>query len=247
MIHLGHTRSVVKRAYALLTPDSFVRAPLPGFTGGTNIVHIGPQLGAGFAQFSAELEPGGRFGPAPRGVSRFVYVTRGSLRVTCGSEHATLAAGEYAFIPPNAEHAIEAAEITVANVFEKRYEPWAGAKAPWFLTGREDEAPARELGDKGGLTARILLPEDFAFDFAVTTMAYAPGATLPFVEVHSMEHGLLMLAGEGIYLLGQDHVPVREGDVIYMAPYCPQWMVGAGAGEAKYLLYKDWNRHPLGS
>jgi (S)-ureidoglycine aminohydrolase len=50
---------------------------------------------------------------------------------------------------------------------------------------------------------------------------YQPGTALPFVETHIMEHGLLMLAGAGIYRLGADWYPVQAGDVIWMAPYCP--------------------------
>jgi (S)-ureidoglycine aminohydrolase len=29
-----------------------------------------------------------------------------------------------------------------------------------------------------------------------------------------------------------------------MAPYCPQWFGALGKTPAKYLIYKDWNRHP---
>jgi (S)-ureidoglycine aminohydrolase len=92
---------------------------------------------------------------------------------------------------------------------------------------------------------RCLLPDDPAFDFAVNTMTYQPGATLPMVEMHVMEHGLLMLSGEGIYRLGDSWYPVAAGDFIWMAPYCPQWFGVLGKKPAKYLIYKDWNRHPL--
>jgi (S)-ureidoglycine aminohydrolase len=30
-----------------------------------------------------------------------------------------------------------------------------------------------------------------------------------------------------------------------MAPYCPQWFGAIGKTPAKYLIYKDWDRHPL--
>ena len=50
---------------------------------------------------------------------------------------------------------------------------------------------------------RLLIPEGPRFDFAVNTMTFQPGATLPMVEMHVMEHGLLMLAGGGIYRLGE--------------------------------------------
>jgi (S)-ureidoglycine aminohydrolase len=32
-----------------------------------------------------------------------------------------------------------------------------------------------------------------------------------------------------------------------MGPYCPQWFGALGKQPAKYLLYKDWRRHPLGT
>jgi len=73
-------------------------------------------------------------------------------------------------------------------------------------------------------------------------MTFQPGASLPRVEAHVMEHGLLMLAGGGIYRLGDRWYPVMAGDFIWMAPYCPQWFGAIGKTPAKYLIYKDWNR-----
>jgi (S)-ureidoglycine aminohydrolase len=60
-----------------------------------------------------------------------------------------------------------------------------------------------------------------------------------------MEHGLLMLEGQGVYRLGDSWYPVREGDAIWMAPFCPQWFVAMGKGPARYLYYKDVNRDPM--
>jgi (S)-ureidoglycine aminohydrolase len=89
---------------------------------------------------------------------------------------------------------------------------------------------------------RALIPENPAFDFAVNTMTFQPGAALSMVEVHVMEHGLLMLEGGGIYRLGEKWYPVTAGDFIWMAPYCPQWFGALGKTPARYLIYKDWNR-----
>ena len=91
---------------------------------------------------------------------------------------------------------------------------------------------------------RGLIPDDRAFDFRVNTMTYQPGAELPAVEIHVMEHGLLMLEGGGIYLLGSQWYPVHAGDFIWMKAYCPQWFGAIGKQPAKYLIYKDWDRHP---
>ncbi len=65
------------------------------------------------------------------------------------------------------------------------------------------------------------------------------------VEIHVMEHGLLMLEGGGIYRLGESWYPVGAGDFIWMAPYCPQWFGALGKTPARYLIYKDWNRRPM--
>ena len=73
-------------------------------------------------------------------------------------------------------------------------------------------------------------------------VTFDPGATLPMVEIHVMEHGLLMLAGQGIYRLGDCWYPVAAGDFIWMAPYLLQWFGALGKTPAKYLIYKDWNR-----
>ena len=106
------------------------------------------------------------------------------------------------------------------------------------------------MGDDA-LQVRALVPDDPSFDFAVNTMTYLPGATLSMVEIHVMEHGLLMLAGGGIYRLGEHWYPVAAGDFIWMAPYCPQWFGALGKTPAKYLIYKDWNpvnnRHRSGT
>jgi (S)-ureidoglycine aminohydrolase len=90
-----------------------------------------------------------------------------------------------------------------------------------------------------------LLPQDLSFDLAVNIFTYQPGTTLPLVEVHLMEHGLLMLEGQGVYRLGDSWYPVQAGDAIWMASYCPQWFVAMGKRPARYLYYKDVNRDPL--
>ena len=38
--------------------------------------------------------------------------------------------------------------------------------------------------------------------------------------------------------------PTLAGDAIWMAPFCPQWFGALGKTPTKYLIYKDFNRHP---
>src|SRR5579863_9873402 len=72
MHNLGQTRSSRKADHLLQTPDTFVRAPLPGMDRATAIVHAGPALGAAFTQYTAEIEAGGRLGDCR--TQRFLYV-----------------------------------------------------------------------------------------------------------------------------------------------------------------------------
>jgi len=242
MKHLGQTRSVAQGNYALLTPDTFVRAPLPGMIRTTAIVHTAPAMGAAFTQYTAEFEAGGSLGSCA--AQRFVYVLEGELVVEDGRRKHRLPAGDYAYLP-DGKSAVTAPAAARAAVIEKVYQPLQGKRLPKLLTGAESDVEGTPLMDDDWVTVRKLLPEDPAFDFAVNTMTYAPGATLPMVEVHVMEHGLLMLEGGGIYRLDDQWYAATAGDFIWMGPYCPQWFGALGKTPAKYLLYKDWNRHPL--
>jgi (S)-ureidoglycine aminohydrolase len=155
---------------------------------------------------------------------------------------AILTRDHYAYFP--AEHAaiVSAKSAARVAIIEKPYQPLPGVSAPAYFTSREADSARTALMGDDALQVRTLVPDHPSFDFAVNTMTYLPGATLPMVEMHVMEHGLLMLAGGGIYRLGDCWYPVAEGDFIWMAPFCPQWFGALGKTPAKYLIYKDWNR-----
>jgi (S)-ureidoglycine aminohydrolase len=206
--------------------------------GATAIVHIAPAAGAQFTQCTIEFDPGGVIEPCP--AQRFLYVLDGEIAV--GGQ--TLAAGEFAYLPPGDPTQICSRTAARAAIIEKPYQPLADVPRPARFTGRESRTPVTLLGGDPALEVRMLLPDQPSFDFAVNTMVYQPGASLPMVEIHVMEHGLLMLEGAGIYRLGDRWYPVTAGDFIWMAPYCPQWFGALGKTPAKYLIYKDWNRQP---
>jgi (S)-ureidoglycine aminohydrolase len=236
MHHLGQTRSSHRANHLLQTPDTFVRATLPGMQKATAIVHAAPAIGARFTQYTAEFEAAGSL--APIAVQRFLYVLEGEI----DAGGAVLSRGDYAYLPPWDATAISAKTIARAAIIEKEYQPLTGPVLPAYFTGRESDVAALPLMGDDALQVRALIPDNPSFDFAVNTMTYLPGATLPMVEIHVMEHGLLMLEGGGIYRLGDHWYPVAAGDFIWMAPYCPQWFGALGKTPAKYLIYKDWNR-----
>jgi (S)-ureidoglycine aminohydrolase len=239
MQNLGQTRSSNKPGHLLQTPDTFVRTALPGMRKATAIVHAAPALGARFNQYTAEFDAGGSMDPVS--AQRFIYVLEGEVEVNS----ATLAAADYAYVPPRAAAGVSSKNGARAAIIEKLYQPLPGVVPPSFFTGRESDIAATFLMDDEALDVRVFLPDSPAFDFAVNTMTYLPGASLPMVEIHVMEHGLLMLEGGGIYRLGDSWYPVTKGDFIWMAPFCPQWFGAIGKTPAKYLVYKDWNRAPL--
>ena len=243
MHKLGHTRSTNQRDHLLHTSDTFVRTVLPGMERATAVVHISPAAGAAFTQYTAELEPGGSLGHTSN--QRFLYTLEGAADLATDTTFHTLTPGSYAYIPEDATHTLTAQQATRLVVIEKPYETLTSAPAPDVLVGHEETTLSVRLNDDPDLQVRSLLPSSPSFDFAVNTMTYQPGAALSMVEVHVMEHGLLMLEGGGIYRLGDQWYPVTAGDFIWMGPFCPQWFGAIGKHPAKYLIYKDWNRHPL--
>ena len=87
------------------------------------------------------------------------------------------------------------------------------------------------------MRVRSLMPDGPAYDFAVNTMTYDPGAALSMVEIHVMEHGLLMLEGGGIYRLGDSWYP-GAGRRFYLdgaVLSAMVWGARQAAGEVPYL------------
>ena len=240
----GSTRTSVQARHALLTPDGLVPSTLPQWTGATCHVVISESLGARFCQYQIELSATGTGYGNMRGCEWFVYVLDGTAELTVDDERTELTSGGYVYLPSGTEYQFRGAAAGASLlIFEKHYEPLLGADVKLVFGHEQDVAGTPFLGDPAAML-QVLLPDAPGFDMAVNIFKYAPGATLPFVETHVMEHGLLMLAGEGIYRLEDRWYPVRAGDAIWMAPYCPQWFVATGKTPASYIYYKDVNRWP---
>jgi (S)-ureidoglycine aminohydrolase len=243
---LGTTRSRVAADHALITPDTHVWAPLPGWRKTTAAIHISPQMGARFTQATVVMEAEATSGAASPGVERVVYPLEGRLRLTIadGSPR-VVEPGDFAYLPADRPHEIVAAAPSRVVLFEKMFAELAGAAAPEPVVGRVADAEGVPFMGDEDARLQTLLPTDERFDLAVNVFTYQPGAALPQVEIHVMEHGLLMLDGAGVYQLGESWHPVQAGDIIWMRSYCPQWFVAMGKEPARYLYYKDVNRDPL--
>jgi (S)-ureidoglycine aminohydrolase len=241
--NLGRTRSSQQGNHLLLTADTFVRTTLPGMKACSAIVHVSSALGAGFTEYTAEFEAGGELGSTP--AQRVIFVIEGGVNVEVGGKLSKLDARGYAFFPQGLHHRVVAAKASRVTVIEKLYQALDSVASPHLIISNEDAVSSHALSDDPSLQVKCLLPDEISFDCAVNTMVYQPGSSLSMVEMHVMEHGLIMLEGGGIYRLGDSWYPVTAGDFIWMGPWCPQWFGAIGKVPAKYLIYKNWNRHPL--
>ena len=243
MHNLGQTRSSQQSNHLLITADTFVRHTLPGMKKCMAIVHAGPAVGARFTQYTAEFEAGGELGDTR--AQRFIFVIEGGVTVEVDGKPNKLGTRGYTYLPEGLPHRVVSTNASRVSVIEKPYEALPSVELPRLIVSNEDDVSSHPLGDDPDLQVKCLLPDEMNFDFAVNTMTFQPGASLSMVEMHVMEHGLMMLEGGGIYRLGDCWYPVTAGDFIWMAPWCPQWFGALGKVPAKYLIYKDWNRHPL--
>jgi (S)-ureidoglycine aminohydrolase len=241
--NLGGTRSSQQANHLLLTADTFVRTALPGMKACSAVVHVGPALGARFTEYTAEFEAGGELGGTP--AQRFIFVIEGGVKLEVDGKTSVLGVRGYAYFPEGLPHRVTATKASRVAVIEKYYQALASIAPPQLIISNEDAVSSHALTDDPSLQVKCLLPDEMSYDFAVNTMVYQPGSALSMVEMHVMEHGLIMLEGGGIYRLGDSWYPVTAGDFIWMGPWCPQWFGAIGKVPAKYLIYKDSNRHPL--
>src|ERR1700739_442610 len=174
--NLGQTRSSRKLDHLLLTPDTFVRTPLPGMNACTAVVHVGPAIGAAFSQYTAEFESSGELGST--GAQRFIYVLEGAVQVEVDGKLTQLAPRGYAFFEEGAPHRIAASKASRVEVIEKSYQSVPGESAPKTIISTEDAIASHPLSDDPDLQVKCLLPDEPSFDFAVNTMTYQPGAAL---------------------------------------------------------------------
>ncbi len=242
----GQTRTRIAARHALIAPDGHVKSNVPGILGATTVVLISERMGANVAQLLVTFEKGGRAVFAAPGIETAGYFESGGATLTLAGKKQKLGAGGYFFAPAGSACTIETPKPgTRLTLFQKKFVALDSVAAPQPIVGDAAQVKGEPfLGDPDA-RLQVLLPDEPAYDLAMNIFTYQPGATLPFVETHIMEHGLLMLAGQGVYRLEDSWYPVAAGDAIWMAPYCPQWFVAMGKTPASYLYYKDVNRTAL--
>lgn len=240
------TRSVVKSTHAVISPDGYINSQVPGWTNCTVNVIISEQMGARLCQTLITLNENGKLTGETNRSQLFFYVISGSCKIIVDSIGKTVKAGHFIYIPAASNYVVDQPQAgTQLLSFHKIYEPLEGQAAPTVIFGDAASVESTDFLSDPALRMKVLLPDNLSFDMAVNIFTYDPGGHLPFVETHIMEHGLMYLQGQGIYMLDHHWYPVKKGDSIWMAPYCQQWFTAMGKEPAVYIYYKNVNRLPF--
>jgi len=250
-----HDRARFTEAYALIPAEvmtDIVTSRLPHWDGTRVWILARPLTGfaESFAQYFVEVAPGGgsrRPEPAEDAQGAF-FVMEGKLTIELSGVRHELGPGGFAYLPPGADYTVANGCDAPARFhwFRKAYDVVAGLDLPEAIITSVAEIAPTPMPDAEGRweTTRFIDPADLRHDMHVTIVTLAPGALIPFMETHVMEHGLYVLQGRGVYRLNQDWVEVGPGDFMWLRAFCPQACYGIGSEPFRYLLYKDVNRHP---
>ena len=247
-------RAVFTEAYAVIpkgTMRDIVTSFLPFWEGTRLWVLARPMTGFAetFSQYIMEVQPGGgsQNPEADLKAQGVLFVVEGGFTLTIDGQAHGMSEGSYAYIPAGANWKLvnDTDTLTRFHWVRKRYEAVDGIDAPEaFVVKEADIAPNAMPGTDGKwATTRFVDPEDVRHDMHVNIVTFQPGAVIPFLETHVMEHGLYVLEGKAVYRLNQDWVEVEAGDFMWLRAFCPQACYAGGPGPFRYLLYKDVNRH----
>ena len=247
-------RAIFTEAYAVIpkgTMRDIVTSFLP-FWDKTRLWVIARPL-SGFAetfsQYIMEVAPGGGSDQpeADAKAEGVLFVVHGGATLTVNGETHTLTEGGYAFLPPSTDWTLHNTtdDMLRFHWIRKSYEVVPGLPAPEVIIANENDIAPNVMPDTNGAwaTTRFVDPTDLRHDMHVTIVTLQPGAVIPFLETHVMEHGLYVLEGKAAYRLNADWVEVEAGDYMWLRAFCPQACYAGGPGPFRYLLYKDVNRH----
>jgi len=236
------SRVVVTPNFAILPPEGMPESVLPGWEATAARILAAPAMGANFAYYQLDLQPkGGAAQALDEDLEAFFYVENGEVTLGVNGVEHTLSAGGFAYLSPGSTFKLAAKQPSRLQWVKKVYEPIEG-KRPADVVGNERDVKGEPFLEIAELKLKRLLPEDVAYDMAMNIFTFPPGFSLPMIETHVMEHGLVMLEGQGLYYLGDAWREVKAGDFIWMGPYCPQSFYATSSSAARYIYYKNVNR-----
>ncbi|GBF96850.1 (S)-ureidoglycine aminohydrolase [Raphidocelis subcapitata] len=243
------TRSASNRDFSVVHGASRAWVKMPGWHNTKLSYMMQPNKGANFVMYLADMGPGSTVAGKSPITERFMLVLEGSIEIDVNDREVLVGANEYAYLPPSSEEYMSqsatAKDGAKMLVFERIFGKAEGM--PIFRKGAIADAPAKESGPAGAGTsvARALLPDSDEWDLEVAVVDVRPGFPAAALRAHYNNHGAVLLAGEGLYRLGDSWFPVQAGDAVWAAPYVPQWFGAMGAEPARLVVYRDRNIDPL--
>jgi len=247
-------RAVVKDAYTVIPKGvlrDIVASFLPFWQNTRCWIIAKPIIGFSttFSQYIVEVSAGGgsekpELDPRVQGA---LFVVEGMLELSVDAQLHTLEPGGYAYLPAGMHWSVvnRGDNAVRFHWVRKVYEQIDGLDKPPVVISSDQQVQAVSMPDTEGrwATTRFVDPDDLRHDMHITIVTLQPGAVIPFLETHVMEHGLYVLQGKGVYRLNEDWVEVEAGDFMWLRAFCPQACYAGGPGPFRYLLYKDVNRH----
>ncbi|MBH9987530.1 MULTISPECIES: bifunctional allantoicase/(S)-ureidoglycine aminohydrolase [Bartonella] len=248
------SKATFKDAYMVMPASvmsDIVTSQLPFFIKSRFWVLARPMTGFSetFSQYIGEIEPsGGSERPEnDKRAEAVFFVTDGALTIVLEGEKHVLHKGGFAYLPAGHDYQLfnEAKTTARFHWIRKAYEKVEGLDKPDAIFSSDQQiTPAEMKGHEGvWMTSRFMDMNDMRHDMNVAIVTFMPGAHIPFMETHVMEHGLYVLQGKGVYRLNDDWVEVEKGDFMWLRAFCPQACYAGGPEPFRYLLYKDINRH----
>ncbi len=247
-------RAIFTNAYAVIpkgTMRDIVTSYLPFWDKTRLWVIARPMTGFAetFSQYIMEVSPGGGSDQpeTDMGVEGVLFIVAGTAFLKINGENYNVEEGGYVFLPPETNWTLhnKTDDILRFHWIRKAYQAVVGLDQPDVIIANEKDIQPTIMPDTDGKwsTTRFVAPSDLRHDMHVTIVTLEPGAVIPFLETHVMEHGLYVLEGKGVYRLNNDWVEVEAGDYMWLRAFCPQACYAGGPGKFRYLLYKDVNRH----
>ncbi len=205
------TRSVVKRNYAVISPDGYINSRVPGWENCIVNVIINEQMGARLTQTLITANKDCKLSGTTEKSQIFFYIIKGKCAAAISNGKKELAKGQFVYVPIEKEYTFDNIEEgTQLLTFHKVYESLEGHGVPEVLLGDASKVEGPSYLGDDALRLQVLLPDDLSFDMGVNIFTYDPGGNLPMVETHIMEHGLLCLQGQGIYMLDNEWYPIKK-------------------------------------
>lgn len=240
-------RAVIKPGqYLILPPENRCSYELAFLRNVQVQVMTTRALGASFVQNELLFGPaGGTTRPLRMNLEHFFLMLEGALRLTVDGTAHELVRGGYAWVPPGSTIEFSEAEGNPCRAiwFRRRYARLEGCEIPAPLFGNEGNVPAVPEVDINP-EQRLVPFQDPGYDMAFNLIVVPPGGYYGLAECHAWEHGMYMLEGEGQLWLNGNYHEVKEGDFIYIAPYCPEFFSAHGWNNkpVRFLLSWDANR-----